>query len=107
MFNIRGFYDEFNEGFTPSENAIAFVFQDRRHSKCIQDNVHQSIYVDALSLQFVDTEKFQRLRDVRQLGLCHFVFPGAVHTRFEHLLGTFYLADQAINRLKNFQMTVL
>ncbi|CAM6092315.1 unnamed protein product [Calypogeia fissa] len=96
-------HDEFDEGFTPSQNATAFVFQDRRHSKCIQDNVHQSIYVDALSLRFVDTEQFQRLRDVRQLGLCHFVFPGAVHTRFEHSLGTYYLADQAINRLKNFQ----
>jgi HD superfamily phosphohydrolase len=96
-------HDEFDEAFTVSQNATALVFQDRRHSKCMHDNVHQSIYVDALSLRFVDTEQFQRLRDVRQLGLCHLVYPGAVHTRFEHSLGTYYLADQAINRLKNFQ----
>lgn len=37
-------------------------------------------------------------------GLCHMVYPGAVHTRFEHSLGTYYLADQAITRIKNFQV---
>ena len=36
---------------------------------------------------FVDTRLFQRLRKIRQLGLAHFVFPGAVHSRFEHSLG--------------------
>lgn len=30
-----------------------------------------------------------------------------MHTRFEHSLGTYYLADQAINRLKNFQVSFL
>ncbi|KAL3691952.1 hypothetical protein R1sor_005603 [Riccia sorocarpa] len=95
--------DEQDQAFTLSQSATGHVFQERRHTKCMHDNVHRSIYVDALSLRFVDTEQFQRLRDVRQLGLCHMVYPGAVHTRFEHSLGTYYLADQAISRIKNFQ----
>ncbi|KAG6557791.1 hypothetical protein Mapa_000558 [Marchantia paleacea] len=96
-------HDEHDEAFTLSQNATGHVFQERLHTKCMHDNVHRSIYVDALSLRFVDTEQFQRLRDVRQLGLCHMVYPGAVHTRFEHSLGTYYLADQAVTRIKNFQ----
>ncbi|KAI5074539.1 hypothetical protein GOP47_0010500 [Adiantum capillus-veneris] len=56
-----------------------------------------------LSQKFIDTEQFQRLRDVKQLGLCHMVFPGAVHTRFEHSLGVYCLAGQAMGRLQQFQ----
>ncbi len=37
----------------------------------------------------VDHPAFQRLRKVRQLGPTHFVYPGAVHTRFEHSLGVY------------------
>ncbi len=40
----------------------------------------------------VDTEDFQRLRHVTQLGLAASVYPGANHTRFEHALGVFHNA---------------
>ncbi len=40
----------------------------------------------------VDHPAFQRLRRVRQLGPTHLVYPGAVHTRFEHSLGVFDMA---------------
>jgi len=39
--------------------------------------------------QLLQLQAFQRLRDVRQLGLTHWIYPGAVHTRFEHSLGVF------------------
>ncbi|KAL3835566.1 hypothetical protein ACJIZ3_010302 [Penstemon smallii] len=76
---------------------------DRRFSKHIHDNVHGNIYLDPISLKFVDTEQFQRLRDLKQLGFTYMVYPGAVHSRFEHSLGVYWLASEAINRLKTYQ----
>lgn len=40
-------------------------------------------------IEIVDHPAFQRLRRIRMLGPTHFVYPGAVHTRFEHSLGVF------------------
>jgi tRNA A-37 threonylcarbamoyl transferase component Bud32 len=37
----------------------------------------------------LDCPWFQRLRRVRQLGLAHYVYPGAVHSRFEHTIGAY------------------
>lgn len=76
---------------------------DRRYVKQVFDNLHGSISLDPLALQFVDTEEFQRLRDLKQLGLTYLVYPGAVHTRFEHSLGVYSLAGEAINNLKTYQ----
>ncbi|XP_062191504.1 uncharacterized protein LOC133895289 isoform X2 [Phragmites australis] len=76
---------------------------DRRYMKQVFDNLHGSISLDPLALQFVDTEEFQRLRDLKQLGLTYYVYPGAVHTRFEHSLGVYSLAGEAMNNLKMYQ----
>ncbi|XP_024031398.1 deoxynucleoside triphosphate triphosphohydrolase SAMHD1 homolog isoform X2 [Morus notabilis] len=74
-----------------------------RFSKHVHDNVHGYIFLDPLSLKFIDTEQFQRLRDLKQLGVSHMVYPGAVHTRFEHSLGVYFLSGEAVQRLKNYQ----
>ncbi|KAL1550872.1 deoxynucleoside triphosphate triphosphohydrolase SAMHD1 isoform X2 [Salvia divinorum] len=76
---------------------------ERRSLKHVHDNVHGNIYLDSLSLKFIDTEQFQRLRDLKQLGVSYMVYPGAVHSRFEHSLGVYWLASEAINRLKTYQ----
>lgn len=78
-------------------------FSNTRLSKHVHDNVHGNIYLDPLSLKFIDTEQFQRLRDLKQLGAAHMVYPGAVHTRFEHSLGVYWLAGEAVQMLKKYQ----
>jgi HD superfamily phosphohydrolase len=52
-----------------------------------------------LAQQFIDNRYFQRLGELKQLATCDFIFPGAKHTRFEHSLGTYYLADRILNRI--------
>lgn len=49
---------------------------------------------------------FQRLRNIRQLGLTSYVYPGAVHTRFQHSLGAMYLTAMAIQTLRSKEVTV-
>ncbi|MCL1938642.1 MAG: HD domain-containing protein [Candidatus Azobacteroides sp.] len=44
---------------------------------------------------------FQRLNRIKQLGLTHFVYPGAQHTRMSHSLGAMYLMDEAIVHLQS------
>lgn len=58
----------------------------------LRDPLWNNIRVDELTLRLIDTDIFQRLRYVRQLGLAYLVYPGATHTRFEHALGTYHLA---------------
>ncbi|MDF1560170.1 MAG: HD domain-containing protein [Bacteroidales bacterium] len=43
---------------------------------------------------------FQRLRNIRQLGLTSYVYPGAVHSRFQHSLGAMYLTGLAVQTLR-------
>ena len=58
-------------------------------------NLQSEIVFDLLEHPF-----FQRLRQIKQLGLSYLVFPGANHTRFEHALGASHLMRQAISVLR-------
>ena len=49
----------------------------------------------------IDHPYFQRLRRISQLGLSHYVYPGALHTRFHHALGALHLMTQAISVLRS------
>ncbi|PPD87812.1 hypothetical protein GOBAR_DD15226 [Gossypium barbadense] len=87
-----GAYCDENLSFSPACNLSPS--HDLRLSKHVHDN---------LSLKFIDTEQFQRLRELKQLGLAHLVYPGAVHSRFEHSLGVYWLAGEAMQKLKTYQ----
>lgn len=62
--------------------------------RILRDPVHGNIELDDLDLAIIDSEPFQRLRGIKQLGLVHLVFPGATHTRFEHSIGVKHLAEE-------------
>ena len=59
----------------------------------VRDAVHGNVMLSPFEKRIVDCAEFQRLRRVKQLALTHLVYPGAVHTRFEHSLGTMHLAS--------------
>ena len=58
-----------------------------RKAKRVHDSVWGTITLEPHEVALVDTPLLQRLRRIKQLGSSHLVFPGAVHTRFEHTLG--------------------
>jgi hypothetical protein len=66
----------------------------------ISDSVHKHIEVPEICQAILDTPQFDRLRNIRQLGTTHYVYPCAKHSRFEHSVGVMYLAGRFIERLR-------
>ncbi|MFB6233670.1 MAG: HD domain-containing protein [Haloarculaceae archaeon] len=65
----------------------------------IKDSVHDYIEVTGVARELLDTPPVQRLRRITQLGTVVLVYPSANHTRFEHSLGVYHLADSALGYL--------
>ncbi len=69
--------------------------------KIINDPVYGFINIPSdLHYDIIQHPYFQRLRRIKQLGLSYYVYPGAVHTRFDHVLGAMHLMNAAINELR-------
>lgn len=70
-----------------------------------RDSVHNIIRLKTedeagnLLVRLIDTAEFQRLRRIRQLGLAHFAYQGAEHSRFAHSLGAMHLANRILAKL--------
>jgi HD superfamily phosphohydrolase len=69
----------------------------------IKDPVHGTMQLNSQEYRwlkpFINSPDFQRLRNIKQLGLGDLVFPGAVHTRFNHCLGCSYLGGRIAKTL--------
>ena len=69
--------------------------------KIVNDPVYGFISVPgSYFFDLVEHPYFQRLRRIKQLGLTDLVYPGALHTRFHHVLGAMHLMDKALTTLK-------
>lgn len=86
---------------THSEYIIRSRAELLRKSKEINVPVHGSISITLMAKCFIDNRYFQRMDKLKQLGTCDFIFPGSKHTRFEHSIGTYYLADRLMTRIKS------
>lgn len=74
----------------------------QRKRKIFNDPVYGFVSVpEGLLLEIIDHPYFQRLRRIRQVGMAHYVYPGALHTRFHHALGALHLMQQAIEVLRS------
>jgi len=65
----------------------------------IFDSVHGFIHFNDLEKALIDTEAFQRLHYIHQLGMAYLIYPGGTHTRFEHSLGTMHLASLIFDQI--------
>jgi hypothetical protein len=70
--------------------------------KIINDPVYGFISIPGdFVFDLIEHPWFQRLRNIRQLGLTSFVYPGANHSRFQHGLGALHLMNMAIATLRS------
>ncbi len=69
--------------------------------KIINDPVYGFITIpDEFIFDLIEHPYVQRLRRIKQLGMTHLVYPGALHTRFHHVIGAMHLMSQAINTIR-------
>ncbi len=69
--------------------------------KIINDPVYGFIRVsDPLIFDVIQHTFFQRLRRIKQLGLTYLVYPGATHSRFQHVLGATHLMGLSLQVLR-------
>ena len=66
----------------------------------IRDPIHNFVNLPDELLPLVNTQPLQRLRGIRQLALANLVYPGALHTRFDHTLGVTHVAGMMAERLE-------
>lgn len=67
--------------------------------KEINDPLWGTIGLTPHEVALLDSPLIQRLRSIRQLGVVHWVYPGAVHTRFEHSLGVLHQVQHLVSAL--------
>ena len=69
--------------------------------KIINDPVYGFITItNELIYEIISHPNFQRLRHIKQLGLTDFVYPAALHTRFQHALGAMHLMGKVLDTLR-------
>ena len=77
-------------------------FQNLNKKKIINDPVYGFITIPSeLVYDLIQHPYVQRLRYIKQLGMTHLVYPGALHTRFHHALGAMHLMGLAIETIKS------
>ncbi len=75
--------------------------------KIFNDPIYGFITINHdIIFDLIEHPYFQRLRRIKQLGLTHLVYPGALHTRFHHALGTMHLMQKAIEVIRSKGTTI-
>ena len=71
----------------------------------LRDPVHGDVYLTHEEIRVLDSPEMQRLRGVKQLGTAYVAYPGAVHTRFDHSIGTLHVTQRMIEAIqRNYEL---
>ncbi|MEQ8425600.1 MAG: HD domain-containing protein, partial [Cyclobacteriaceae bacterium] len=69
--------------------------------KIINDPIYGFVAISSeLIFDLIEHPYFQRLRHIKQLGLTELIYPGAIHTRFNHALGAMHLMGRILDNLR-------
>lgn len=64
----------------------------------LKDPLYGFISIEEPFKSLIETKEFQRLRNIKQLGQSYLIYPSANHSRFEHSVGVFYLAQKMADK---------
>jgi len=73
---------------------------DLKPHKTIRIAVSGDVSLNKVETAIIDTRDFQRLRGIKELGTTYLVYPTAVHTRFDHSLGTLSMAMEMVRAIR-------
>lgn len=76
------------------------VANHREYKQEVRDALYGFVYLSRAEWDIINSPAFQRLRDIKQLAMGYMVYPGAVHTRFEHSIGCVYQADRILHQVR-------
>jgi len=79
--------------------VLADAWPEYKPALVIRDPVQGDIELTAIEKEILDTREMQRLRGIKQTGTAYLVFPGALHTRFDHSLGVLATASAIMTAL--------
>lgn len=91
---------------TPQQPSLPVAKSDAEYlrllmpDKTIRIAVSGDVLLTKLEVRLIDTADFQRLRRVRQLGSACMVYPTALHTRFDHSIGTLSTAATMLGSIQ-------
>src|SRR5438105_13267380 len=75
------------------------LLPDEQPISTVRDSLYDLIPLGSREEKLIGTAPFLRLQKVKQLGFVYRVWPGAMHTRYEHSLGCYYLAVRSLRSL--------
>ena len=76
-------------------------------NKIINDPIYGFVTINHdIIYDCIELPEFQRLRRIKQLGLTSLVYPGAQHTRFQHVIGAMHLMDLAVKSLRSKNVSI-
>ncbi len=65
-----------------------------------------NVHLNSTEKKIIESAPMQRLRYIKQLGFVYLVYPGGMHTRFEHSIGTMHLTKTIMNNLGAYEEEV-
>ncbi|MES2731092.1 MAG: HD domain-containing protein [Bacteroidota bacterium] len=76
--------------------------QQPNKKKIFNDPVHGFITIPSeLIFDIIDHPYFQRLRRIKQGGMTEYVYPGSLHTRFQHAIGAMHLMGETLANFRS------